>query len=348
MLKVGSKVLLISLVFAISMPQAPCSDSGKNNLSKTKHLSPAEKELNRAITGRADEQLKHYAEAIRLDPKNERVYMARANHWFNRQVPAEAVKDYSSVLSLNPKNYIARSFRASCYASLQQWPLALVDYTKQIELSPGSMTGYRNRSYVYRRLGRNDLAAKDLAKLKDLQDDRAVGIYHTTKTPADYIEYYTEYLKKDPKSRSTYVNRAIYCKQLQRYAAAITDYTKALSLDPDKSTRHINYNMDQIYYDRANCYENLHQYEKAISDYGQILKMDEDAEEAFLYRGECYFKIGQYEKAVTDYTQSIKHDIDHLPKPYLCRAKAYEKLGKLDLAKADNEKAKILGPSQKQ
>lgn len=347
MLRADAKVLLILLVPIFTTLSANSAYTKESN-AKTKGLSPAEKEYELARAGGSPNYLKHMNNAIRLDPKYEQAYMARAIFWMNGQKPAEAVKDFSSVISLNPRNYRALNFRASCYATLENWPLALKDYNKQIELSPRASSAYRNRSYVYRRMGRTDLAQKDLAMVEDLRWNRAMGVPAREKTPETQIEECTRGLKTQPNSRELYLVRGLTYKQTQKYALAVQDLTKGLSIDPEKSLRHINYNMDQIYYDRANCYENLHQYNKAIADYDAILKMDDDAEEAFLYRGDCYFKLGNYEKAVADYTETIKHDIDHLQKPYLCRAKAYEKLGKVNLAKADIAKAKALGPGGKQ
>ena len=55
-----------------------------------------------------------------------------------------------------------------------------------------------------------------------------------------------------------------------------------------------------------------------------------------------YLELAQYQKAIDDYSQVIELN----PKDgyaYYCRAEAYEKLGKKDLAEKDKEMAEKLG-----
>jgi len=124
------------------------------------------------------------------------------------------------------------------------------------------------------------------------------------------------------------------------YKNAAVNFSKVIEIPPEKGGYRLNYNLDQCYYDRADCYQKIGNYTGAIADYNSILKLDPDAEEAFLYRGNCKAQLGQWGAAAADYTQSIEHDVQPTKTPFLARAKAYEKLGKMELAKKDLEKAK--------
>lgn len=142
--------------------------------------------------------------------------------------------------------------------------------------------------------------------------------------------------------RSLTLQRAEINMDMHKYREAIVDFSKAISIDPLKGGARVNYNLDQIYFDRARCYQSVADYPHAIADYDTILKLDDDSDEAYLFRGDCKAKLGKWEQALQDYNKCIKSTIDPTKTPYLARAKAYEKLGKPDLAKLDYEKAKAL------
>lgn len=254
-------------------------------------------------------------------------------YYMRQKKYAQAIKEFSRTPSADNFYQEIYTKRGQCFEQLGDYKSALKDYTKYLELFPNEIIGYTLRAGLHRKMGRQDLAKKDI----ETRD----AIFSGGPKYRNPISYYDGQIKRSPNDRTLYVSRGVRLKETHKYREAIADLTKALSINPEDSRRG-NVNLDQIYYERANCYENIGDYPHAIADYSAILKMDADAEEAFLYRGNCNAKIGQWDKAVRDYTECIKANVEPSPMPFIARAKAYEKLGKADLAKRDYQRAKEL------
>jgi tetratricopeptide (TPR) repeat protein len=155
-------------------------------------------------------------------------------------------------------------------------------------------------------------------------------------------------IELDPTNRAVYIWRAEVNEKLHRYKEAIIDYSFVLSFDPKSEyTRSCGVPLDQGYFRRADDYRAIHQLDNAIADYTSILKLDPSEEEAFRFRGDCYFSKGRYELALADYTKSISLDSRSASNTYLARAKVYEAMKRVDLAKKDRSTAAELSLKDK-
>ncbi len=76
-----------------------------------------------------------------------------------------------------------------------------------------------------------------------------------------------------------------------QYDQAISDYTKALEINPRYAL---------AYYNRGIAYKNKAQYDQAISDYTKALEINPRLAQAYNNRGVAYFFKGQYDKAWED------------------------------------------------
>ena len=76
-----------------------------------------------------------------------------------------------------------------------------------------------------------------------------------------------------------------------QYDQAISDYNKALEINP----RHA-----KAYYNRGNTYMSTGQYDQAISDFTKALEINPRYAKAYNNRANTYKSIGQYDKAWED------------------------------------------------
>ncbi|MDR0550419.1 MAG: tetratricopeptide repeat protein [Spirochaetaceae bacterium] len=90
----------------------------------------------------------------------------------------------------------------------------------------------------------------------------------------------------------------VYYK-LGNYNNAVSDYTKALTVDE---------NSRSILLSRADAYTALKEYDKAIDDYSLILKSDKKDDWAHALRGINHYLNGKYGKALSDLDDAIKYD----------------------------------------
>ena len=84
----------------------------------------------------------------------------------------------------------------------------------------------------------------------------------------------------------------------------------------------------------------------AIEDSTIAIKLAPESALAYRDRGDAYRQSGKYDLAVADYTKAIQLDSSKGSSNYWRRAKAYEILNNVDLARKDLEMAKKLDAAQ--
>jgi tetratricopeptide (TPR) repeat protein len=130
----------------------------------------------------------------------------------------------------------------------------------------------------------------------------------------------------------TYYHRGIAYQTNERYAEAIRDYSKAISLNPDYY---------EAYNNRATVYDVLDQPEPAIRDYTQSLALKPHFR-IYYNRGMSYARVGEYANAIEDFTRSLSLSPDNAG-AYVNRGFAYLNSGDRQQARLDFEKGCALG-----
>ena len=92
-----------------------------------------------------------------------------------------------------------------------------------------------------------------------------------------------------------YVNSGNQKDDAKDYNGAISDYTKAIELNPDTAVAYSN---------RGNSKSNLKDYNGAISDYTKAIELT-PASNAYFNRGLAKKKLEDYYGAISDYNKSI-------------------------------------------
>jgi tetratricopeptide (TPR) repeat protein len=95
-----------------------------------------------------------------------------------------------------------------------------------------------------------------------------------------------------------YSNRGIAYHELNRTEEAITDYTRAIELNPRWA---------DAYYNRGNAYGEKHLYDRAITDYTVAIALAPDVP-TYDNRGWTYEKIERPDLAIADYRQALSLD----------------------------------------
>lgn len=159
--------------------------------------------------------------------------------------------------------------------------------------------------------------------------------------------------------------------EAKKYDLAISRFTAALQMNPDKNTASVLYNLrakayiyqrrwDQAFHDanaairlnpgfydpyvaRAIVYRSRGNLEKAIGEYNTAIQLNPNAIRAYNNRGIAESKRGRQERAVADFDRALRVD-PNFADAYMNRAIAYEEMGKLDRAIADLDQAIRLDP----
>lgn len=131
-----------------------------------------------------------------------------------------------------------------------------------------------------------------------------------------------------------YFYRATIYYYQERYAEALTDYTRALEWSPESS---IAFNNREIIYNR------LGDYDQAIADFERAIALDPEDYKAFNNRGTTYTYLGQYEDALPDFDKAIELNPE-FARAYTNRGVIYSNLDDYDQAIADHTRAIELSP----
>jgi TonB family protein len=149
----------------------------------------------------------------------------------------------------------------------------------------------------------------------------------------------SEALRLDPKNAEAFACRGKAYEYKQEYDLALSDFDEAIQLHPQ----------ELFYAHRSYVYWRKGLLDKALDDINLAMKLrpkDSPLIHDYFVRGDIYSDMGEYDLAISDYSEAIRlKPYDRYS--YDQRAKAYRKLGKDDLAAADEAKAKQLELAEK-
>lgn len=87
------------------------------------------------------------------------------------------------------------------------------------------------------------------------------------------------------------VNKGVEYGKKGKYDEAISEFTKAIELEPE---------LAQLYYNRGNAYTKKGSYDEAILDYTRAVELKSDFTDAYNNRAVAYYYKKEYDKARGD------------------------------------------------
>jgi tetratricopeptide (TPR) repeat protein len=145
-----------------------------------------------------------YSNALRLDPRSDKLLYARGYAYYRNHDDDHAIQDYTEALKLNAAFGEAYRERARAYEDKMDYEHAIQDYTEAIRLLPGISDLRFRRAFTYERAGQYGPAIAD----------------------------FTENILRFPHAADPYRNRG----RLRLYAGDIPDaqqdLSKAVELEP--------------------------------------------------------------------------------------------------------------------
>ena len=111
------------------------------------------------------------------------------------------------------------------------------------------------------------------------------------------ISDFTKAIEIDPNDDISYLNRGVARLRLEKYYDAISDFTKSIEINP---------NYAKSYFNRGNAKYELDDEAGAISDYTKAIEIDPNYADAYSYRGNAKYGLKDYYGAISDYTKAIE------------------------------------------
>ncbi|MBS1489644.1 MAG: tetratricopeptide repeat protein [Bacteroidetes bacterium] len=127
-------------------------------------------------------------------------------------------------------------------------------------------------------------------------------IKYDAKEYAGAITDFTKAIQLDPKFVLAFAYRGHAQEKMENYAAAIADFTQALELNPS---------LDAAYLDRGTARFLSHDYPQALLDFSQAIRISPAYAQAYSSRGQTYLKLKNYAAALTDFDKAIQLDPAH-------------------------------------
>lgn len=249
---VGASLLLGGWAFAASDEElgecrhqdddrrvAGCTRIIENPANSAQHLAIGYN--NRGLTflnqGQIARALPDLNEAIRLNPNDARYYGNRAKVHVLKKEFDRAIADSDQSLRIDAGYANAYLIRGSAFYAKGDSARALADYSKAIQLGFNGSDAHHNRAIVHVLNRKYDLAIADYTEAirrrpnADSYNNR--GHAHASKNDLNRaIADFAAAINSDATYVLAYVNRGASYERLGRKSDAISDYRKALLLDP--------------------------------------------------------------------------------------------------------------------
>jgi tetratricopeptide (TPR) repeat protein len=103
----------------------------------------------------------------------------------------------------------------------------------------------------------------------------------------------------DGEDAEVYSNRGSAYLMIDEIDRAISDFDRAIQLEPDNAIR---------YYNRGIAFSRKHQVQKAIDDYSRAIQLGPDLAPAYSNRAHEFELAGERDKAIADYRKALLLD----------------------------------------
>jgi tetratricopeptide (TPR) repeat protein len=214
-----------------------------------------------------------------------------------------AIQDFNKIISESPNNVEALCGRAESKIALGKNEDAL----KDIELV-FNVDAKNPRPFILK--GDILFNQKDYAIALKLYEEallkpgvpsqaiigKAKSLYYLGKTK-EAFKYLDDEIAKFPSSADLFFSRGLLYSINQKYAKSLSDFEKAIMLNPD-------YNTFGLYFNRGLAYYNLEEYQNAIADFDKAVEVDPQNATAYHHLGLAYYLSEAYQEAIANFLKS--------------------------------------------
>ena len=164
-----------------------------------------------------------------------------------------------------------------------------------------------------------------------------LSLFIVTRTQVGYwrnsIALFDHSLQVRP-SDAIHCNRGLAYDKLGNYAQAISDFGRAVEINPEYA---------EGYNNRGAVYDKLGNNRQAIQDFDKAIEMNPEYAEAYYNRGAVYGELGERRQAISDYDRAIEIN-PKFAEVYINRGAAYRELGDRRQAISDFDRAIEINP----
>lgn len=297
--------------------------------------------------GRYQEALLFFKRAVALNPADVHAYARLGNTLFALERYQEALEAYDHALELDHNNAIYEVDRAETLLALKRDDQALEACARAQKLDPLNAAAYGVQGTIYLEMGLDEGALRcyQQASERDPKNPR----YYRYRGDAlrwlgrdeEALVAYDQALALKPASREActtlFKAKAHAYFNLERYAAALNFYSRALELDAG--------DIDTCYLKGQALYQ-LQRYEEALESFDSVLALKNDFAPGHAHRGYALYQLQRYEEALTSLDNSLAIEDDDAV-IYNAEGNILYSLGRYSEALAMYDKAVTLVPENR-
>ncbi len=297
--------------------------------------------------------MKTYDAIIAQDPKDYQTLFRRGNELYKRNEYTKALDDVNGAIKYAPASdkdllFQAYSLRAGIYDRFKEYPLAIADLKKAIVLQPNSYSTIYQLGNMEFSAGKYPEAKATFKKLQSLNPRSQEALFGLARVAvkendiAAATRYCDQAVDITPTQSAVYMRRASVYQMMGNDTEAVKDYTVALTLDRNNTSRALNALADMsrtnygavmqglasaiashprsgtFYYIRAMIAKAHFHYLPAISDFNYILEHNLFSfTSLYTDLADCYYNTGNYATALEKADYAIGSSKDNAEGYYL-------------------------------
>ena len=295
------------------------------NLEKTDPSAAANCYNNRARIyeqqGKLDDALRDFSKAIQIEPKNAFWYYSKGaflENFMNK--PYDALLDYTMAISLDSIETSYLWHRGKLFSEkLNNQEMAIQNFEQILKIEPNDVNALNWSSIFYHRNNEINKAIEgykkiikmgdSIKKLENKEGDygwaniNLAEIYQCENKVEEALSLYNEGINYMPEDVEGYYWRSwFFALYLKKYEDAISDFSKAIKLDPKNPYWYLN---------RSKIYQLNGDNEKAKNDIDDAVKISEESSIYLALRGNYYSQIKENIKANKDFDNSNHLDTNN-------------------------------------
>lgn len=217
---------------------------------------------------KAEEILDHLQ---RIDPRNEEIYVQRANIQSKRDNHQAAIEWLHKALELSGESQDLHSLLGMEYLFLDEYARARECFVRCLQLDPYDYASLYNAIYCYEYLDEQDGA----------------------------IRYLNTYLETNPYCQIAWHQLGKQYYAIKMYEEALAAFEFAIISDDT---------FLGAYFEKGKVLEKLGRYQEAIANYTATTQLEDPTSHAYLRMGKCHEKLGLDEEACYYYYLTVHED----------------------------------------
>jgi stress-induced-phosphoprotein 1 len=215
-----------------------------------------------------------------------------------------ALKHYTNAIELDPEDMVYRTNRAAVYFETKKYDETVQDCKEAIEVGRKHFADFKLVARAFGRLGNAYAKQEKYAEAIDAYNRSLTE--HRTPDVLDAL-HKTEKLKKEKEQRD-YINPEISLQEKEKgneffkknlYPEAVKAYTEAIKRNPTDHT---------LYSNRAGAYAKLGEFPLAVKDADECIALKPDFVKAYIRKGNAHYFMKDYHKSLEAYEKGLKLD----------------------------------------